>query len=33
MEVSGIGGNEAERNMRKEVDGLEGGWVIGRLEG
>jgi len=24
MEVSGKGGNEAERSMRKEVDGLEG---------
>jgi len=24
MEVSGKGGNEAERSMRKEVAGLEG---------
>jgi len=32
MEVSGKGGNVVERS-RKEVDGLEGGRVVGRLEG
>jgi hypothetical protein len=32
MEVSGKGGNEAERS-RREVDGLVGGRPVGRLEG
>jgi hypothetical protein len=33
MEVNGKGGNEVERRRRREVDGLEGGRAIGRLEG
>lgn len=32
MEVSGRG-NEAERSRGREVDGLEGGRAVGRLEG
>jgi hypothetical protein len=32
MEVSGKGGNEAKRS-RREVNGLEGKRVVGRLEG
>ncbi len=28
MEVSGKGGNEAERSMRREVDGLVGGRAV-----
>jgi hypothetical protein len=32
-EVSGKGGNEAERSRRREVDGLVGGRAVGRLEG
>jgi hypothetical protein len=33
MEVSGKGGNEVKKSKRREVDGLEGGRVVGRLEG
>jgi hypothetical protein len=31
MEVSGKGGNDAEKS-RREVDGLVGGRAVGRLE-
>jgi hypothetical protein len=33
MEVSGKGGNETKKSRRREVDGLEGRNVIGRLKG
>jgi hypothetical protein len=33
VEVSGKGGNDIERSKRREVDVLEGGKTVGRLEG